>query len=73
MDFNEYVVDVYVRSRLEEARAIAARQRAGSADPVIAPALRAAFDGVRSLYRRWSSAASAGSKPMTSRAWSRSR
>jgi hypothetical protein len=75
MDFNDCVIAFAVRERLEEARAQAARHRL-AANAVRRPRLSA---GLGSLARRvqelgrWSSAVSAGAKPMTARAWSRSR
>lgn len=74
MTMNEYYMQLHVESLLAEARAAAAqRARLGPEPAIVAPLVRAALDGLRSLYRRWSSAASAGSKPTTVRAWPRSR
>jgi hypothetical protein len=73
MDYNDYVLQVYSRNLLEDARRAAQRARWAPAPPVIRPALAAVLARMRALYRRWSSAASAGSKPTTERAWSRSR
>ena len=72
MEFNEYAMEIHVRQRLAEARAGALRRREATR-PILAPAVRQAIDAARAFYDRWSSAASAGSKPITSRAWSRSR
>jgi hypothetical protein len=74
MDFNVYYMQVQSDQFLREACAAAARRAMlGPPPPVVGPALRRALDTVRALYARWSSAASAGSKPTTARAWSRSR
>jgi hypothetical protein len=75
MDFNDCVIGFDVRQRLEEARAAAARHRLAA----LAARRPRLSVGLATLARRvqdvgrWSSAASAGSKPMTERAWSRSR
>jgi hypothetical protein len=74
MEINEYYMELYAKGLLAEARAAAARRAlVGPAPPIVVPALRAAVERMRALYLRWSSAASAGSKPTTARAWSRSR
>ena len=74
MDINEYYMEFHVKQLLDEARASAARAaRFGPEPAIVGPALRRAIDGLRTRYLRWSSAASAGSKPITARAWSRSR
>ena len=74
MDINEYAMELHVKRLLEEARSAAARRALlGPPVPVIRPAVTAALAGLRALYVRWSSAASAGSKPTTVRGWSRSR
>jgi hypothetical protein len=74
MDMNDYTMHLYVKGVLAEARAAAARRALlGPERPLIAPGLRAAIAGMASLYGRWSSAASTGSKPAAARAWSRSR
>ena len=74
MYMDEYSMELHVKQMLEEARATAAeRALAGSRAPLVMPAVCAAIAALRARYRRWSSAASAGSKPTTLRAWSRSR
>ncbi|MBM3220743.1 MAG: hypothetical protein FJZ38_19070 [Candidatus Rokubacteria bacterium] len=74
MDFNVYYMQVQADQLLREARAAAARRALlGPPPPVVGPAVRRAIDWMRSFYARWSSAASTGSKPITARAWSRSR
>jgi hypothetical protein len=73
MDFNDYVLQAYSRDLLEDARRTAERARCAPTPPIVRPALAAALARVRAVYRRWSSAVSAGSKPTTERAWSRSR
>jgi hypothetical protein len=74
MDMSDYTMHLYVKGVLAEARAAAARRALlGPERPLIAPGLRAAIAGMASLYGRWSSAASTGSKPAAARAWSRSR
>ena len=75
MEFNDCVIAFAVRERLQEARALAERRRLAELAPrrpKLSPALTALARRVQDLGR-WSSAASAGSKPMTARAWSRSR
>jgi hypothetical protein len=75
MEFNDCVIAFAVRDRIEEARALAERRRLAALAPRrprLSPALGALGRRVQELAR-WSSAASAGSKPMTARAWSRSR
>ena len=68
MDGNLYAMECDARQRLAEARATSARYRliprhrdSGGPRPALARRVRA-------LYARWSSAASAGSKPTTARA-----
>lgn len=74
MYMDEYSMELHVKRMLEEARATAAEHVLAEAHaPRVAPVVRAAFAGLRALYLRWFSAASAGSKPTTLRAWSRSR
>lgn len=74
MDVNEYYMRFYVKHLLEEARRAGVRsQQLGPEPALVMPAVRAALDWMRTLYVRWSSAASTGSKPTTARAWSRSR
>ena len=74
MDMNEYYMQVHVKEMLAEARQAAERERLlGPTPSRLMPALRAGVEHLRGLYSRWSSAASAGSKPTTARAWSRSR
>ena len=74
MDINEYYMELYVRGMLDDARKAAARRLVTGPEPSgVMPALRAGLDRIQGLYARWSSAASAGSKPTTARAWSRSR
>ena len=74
MEFNEYSMELHVKRILAEARAAAAEEARGrSASRTVMPAVRHALDRVRQRYVRWSSAASTGSKPITARAWSRSR
>jgi hypothetical protein len=68
MDFNEYYLEWYVRGLLADARAAAAREALGSRGEISRPALRALAARARQRYARWSSAASAGSKPTTARA-----
>ena len=69
MDHNEYFLEWYAHDILERARAVARREAlAGSGAPIVRPALVASAGAVRRLYERWSSAASAGSKPTTARA-----
>lgn len=71
---NEYYMQLDAESLLAEARAAAAQRALLGPEPaIIAPIVRAALDGLRRLYVRWSSAASAGSKSTTARAWPRSR
>jgi hypothetical protein len=75
MEFNDCAIAFAVRDRLEEARALAERDRLialAPRRPRLSLALGALARRVQALGR-WSSAASAGSKPMTARAWSRSR
>ena len=63
-----------MKELLDDARAAARRAALLGPEPsIVVPAVRRAIDGMRRLYGRWSSAASTGSKPMTARAWSRSR
>jgi lipid-binding SYLF domain-containing protein len=82
MDINEYYMELHVKHMLEEARSLASAEALGrqaaaasraevtrSAREVVVTLARALYAGVA----RWSSAASAGSKPTTARAWSRSR
>ena len=69
MDYNEYYVEWYVRDLLANARA-AARREAMTAPraPIVRPALVLFAAALRTLYVRWSSATSTGSKPTTVRA-----
>ena len=74
MDMNLYAMEFHTRQVLDNARRVAAAEaRAGRGAGAVGQALRAAVEGVRARYLRWSSAASTGSKPSTVRAWSRSR
>jgi hypothetical protein len=77
MEMNEYALQVTATHRLAEARAAAARETLGRlAAGGRGDAWRTAGAAIARLYARvgrWSSAASTGSKPMTARAWSRSR
>lgn len=82
MDINEYFMELHVKRLLEEARnlaaaeALARRAAAASRAEVTRSAREVVVTLARALYARvarWSSAASAGSKPTTARAWSRSR
>jgi hypothetical protein len=79
---NEYSMQMYAKHRLDEARTAAeaealGRQAAAHARAEARQAGRHALARLgRALYARaarWSSAASSGSKPITARAWSRSR
>ena len=77
MEMNEYALQMVARHRLEDARAAAERETLGRrAAAARGDAWRAAGAAIARLYARagrWSSAASTGSKPMTARAWSKSR
>ena len=66
MHGNLYAMECDARQRLAEAHAAAAQRRLA---PVRGPAWRDALAVLaRAFYPRWSSAASAGSKPTTARA-----
>ena len=74
MGMDEYSMSLYVKQLLEEARGTAAQRALAETHASRAmPAVRAAIEWLRAGYLRWSSAASAGSKPTTARAWSKSR
>jgi hypothetical protein len=74
MGMDEYSMSLYVKQLLEEARATAAQRAMAETNvPRVMPAVRAAIERLRAGYLRWSSAVSAGSKPTTARAWSKSR
>ena len=68
MDYNECYVEWYVRDLLRTARTAARREALAARAPIVWPALVACAVPLRRLYVRWSSAASAGSKPTTARA-----
>ena len=70
---NEYVLTQYSEALLADARAAAARHALADGAPVLRPCLAALVRRARARYARWSSAASIGSKPTTSRACVRSR
>ena len=69
MDYNEYYVEWYVHDLLRNARATARREAmAAPRAPIVWPALVSCAAALRTLYVRWSSATSTGSKPTTARA-----
>jgi len=69
MGHNEYYLEWYANDILERARETARREAlAVPRAPFVRPALSACAGAARRLYVRWSSAASAGSKPTTVRA-----
>ena len=82
MEMNEYSMQVFAKHRLDEARAAAEVEALGRRGAAAArsEARRSALAALARLGRvlyarvgRWSSAASTGSKPITARAWSKSR
>ena len=69
MDYNDCYMEWYVRDLLAAARAEVRRNALiPPRAPILRPALAACAAAWHTLYARWSSAASRGSKPTTARA-----